>query len=355
MRAVDLFSGPGGLAIGLRAAGIEPYLCVEKNRDAIETYARHHSECSHFNEDIQSVDFSPYKGKVDIVFGGPPCQPFSLGGLRKCWEDNRDMVPQFLRCIDEIKPYCFLMENVIGLVQKKAKPYFTSLIEEFMMLGYEVNWAILNSSEYGVPQNRKRVIVLGCIDKLLLFPKPTHGQNEGLLPIPKSKDFLPYSDSESRPKSPVKYASYPDLRPSPYGGHVYNGGGRPIDPNAPSHTIYASAGGYKTHWIDTLGVAPEYHQHLINGGKPREGEVPGALRLSIKESAIIQTFPDNLEFAGSKSSQYTQVGDAVPPVLAEALGKAICSQFHGSTNENDFLQPDINKLLLQSTLKVLAA
>ncbi len=128
MKAIDLFSGPGGLAMGLRAAGIDPVLCVEKNRDAIETYSRHHANCLHYNKDIQSVDFTSYEGKVDIVFGGPPCQPFSLGGLRRCWDDARDMVPQFLRCIEEVRPYCFLMENVIGLTQKKAKPYFASLI-----------------------------------------------------------------------------------------------------------------------------------------------------------------------------------------------------------------------------------
>lgn len=355
MKAIDLFSGPGGLAMGLRASGIDPILCVEKSRDAIETYSRHHADCSHYNKDIQSVDFSSHKGKVDIVFGGPPCQPFSLGGLRKCWDDSRDMVPQFLRCIEEVRPYCFLMENVIGLTQKKAKPYFESLIESFSALGYEVNWSILNSSEYGVPQNRKRVIVIGCRERLLLFPRPTHGKTTGLAPLPRSKDILPYSDNEARPKSPVKYALYPDLRPSPYGGHVYNGGGRPIDPEAPCHTIYASAGGYKTHWIDTLSVAPEYHEHLMNGGKSREGEVPGALRLSIRESALIQTFPIDLEFAGSKSSQYTQVGDAVPPVLAEALGKAIVMQTEDYSDDGKLLNPCKEVLYLQNKLNIIAA
>jgi DNA (cytosine-5)-methyltransferase 1 len=247
------------------------------------------------------------------------------------------------------------MENVLGLTQRKAKPYFQSLLSSLASLGYHINWSVLTASDYGVPQNRKRVIIIGSLERLLLFPKPTHGTGDGLKPLVVSRDILPRSENEERPNSPVKYAQYPDLRPNPYGGHVYNGGGRPIDPNAPCHTVYASAGGYKTHWIDTLHVAPEYHRHLMEGGKPREGVVPGALRLSVKESARIQTFPETLEFSGSRSSQYTQVGDAVPPLLAEAVGKSMVSQINNKDKMSDLLEPSRDVLYLQHDLGVLAA
>jgi DNA (cytosine-5)-methyltransferase 1 len=129
------------------------------------------------------------------------------------------------------------------------------------------------------------------------------------------------------------------LRPSPYAGQVYNGGGRPVDPEGPCHTILASSGGYKTHWIDTLGVAPEYHAHLKKGGSPREGEVPGARRLSVEECVRIQTFPDDLIFHGKRSSQYTQVGDAVPVILAQVLASSVFFQLTGASNDQHLLLP----------------
>ena len=103
------------------------------------------------------------------------------------------------------------------------------------------------------------------------------------------------------------------------------GGGRPIDLSAPCHTILASAGGNKTHFLDTQSEVPPYHRHLWGGGAPRAGTLPGSRRLSVKESALIQTFPKTMKFAGSRSSQYTQVGNAVPPRLASVLAYALAT------------------------------
>lgn len=265
-----------------------------------------------------------------------PCQPFSIGGLRKGKADERDMIPEFIRCLKEVQPEAFLIENVPGLIYKKSRPYFDSVLSQLSQCGYRLNWAVLNSADYGVPQKRKRLIVMGARSIQLRFPVPSHGPGTDM-PHVSALDVLGKQLIGKSPNCPVKFAKYPDLRPSPYAGHVYNGGGRPIDPNGPCHTILASSGGYKTHWIDTENVAPEYHAHLRSGGAPWEGEVPGARRLSVEECAIIQTFPRELVFAGQRSAQYKQVGDAVPPDLAFVLGRSLYFQLNGKSDTIRYL------------------
>lgn len=335
MKAIDLFCGPGGLSLGMKDSGIIPELCVERSKDAITTYTNHSDGCIHINKDIRDISFSNYKNKIDVIFGGPPCQPFSIGGLRKAQQDERDMIPEFIRCIAEVKPEAFVMENVPGLVTKRARPYFDSALEWLSQLGYKLNWAVLHAGDYGVPQKRKRLFVLGSRNEFLRFPFPTHGSLTNKK-HKKSSAYLNHSSLGAPAVTPVTYAKNPDLRKNPYAGLVYNGGGRPIDLDGLCHTILASSGGSKTHWIDTQNVVVEYHRHLSNGGKPRTGKVPGARRLSVEECAIIQTFPNGFEFYGSKSSQYTQVGDAVPPLLSKALGNAVVSQLNKQASD-DFL------------------
>ncbi len=322
MRGLDLFSGPGGLSLGMKAAGIAPIVAVEKNRDAAETYAAHTPEAEHLCGDIRAFSFTEYKGKIDVVYGGPPCQPFSSGGLRHGKADARNMFPEFFRVLRETQPAAFLAENVPGLATSHRLQYLAGLLVEFETLGYTVTWQVVSAADYGVPQKRRRLIIVGMRDGEFWFPKPTHGP-EGRLPHVASGTVVLKDRPFGEPTDcPVIYAKCPDPRRSPYAGHVYNGGGRPLDLACPCHTILASAGGYKTHWVDTQDIAPEYTAHLLKGGMPREGFVPGARRLTIEESALLQTFPQGMQFAGSRSSQYSQVGDAVPLGLSRALGVA---------------------------------
>lgn len=351
MKAIDLFCAAGGLSLGMKAAGIIPQLCVELNRDAMDSYATHSPECAHINSDIQQVSFSRLRGKIDIVFGGPPCQPFSLGGLRKGQDDARDMIPEFIRCLSDVQPEAFVMENVPGLIMTDARAYFDSVLHRLSELGYVLNWAVLNAADYGVPQKRKRLFILGSKRLLLKFPFPTHGE-QGVVPHRKSSEFIGSEPIGEPPSTPVKFAANPDLRKSPYAGHVYNGGGRPIDPNGPCHTILASSGGHKTHWVDTLGVAPEYHAHLLAGGAPKSGVVPGARRLSVEECAIIQTFPRDMEFKGSRSSRYKQIGDAVPPLLAQAIAEAVFLQMNGDDTSKRYLDVSPSPGIWQQNLLI---
>jgi DNA (cytosine-5)-methyltransferase 1 len=164
------------------------------------------------------------------------------------------------------------------------------------------------------------------------FPTPNHGPKRSKR-WRTAGDVLGLEPTGEPNSSIVTYAKRPDLRPSPYDGLLFNGGGRPINLNAPARTILASAGGNKTPFIDTLGVVPEYHAALwdAESGKPRDGYkdavrvglVPGARRITVAESAALQTFPPDVEFKGRRSSQYTQIGNAVPPDLAAAVGSAL--------------------------------
>jgi DNA (cytosine-5)-methyltransferase 1 len=319
------------------------------NRDAMETYASHDADATHFNVDVREVSFEKYRGAVEILVGGPPCQPFSIGGLRKAQTDKRDMIPEFIRCLKECQPSAFILENVPGLIQKRTRPYFDWTLSQLSACGFRLNWSVLNSADYGVPQKRKRLFVLGSRSMQLRFPAATHGPGTGNRHLSAS-DAIGDDPIGEAPNCPVKFARFPDLRPSPYAGHVYNGGGRPIDPSGPCHTVLASAGGYKTHWFDTLNIAPEYHAHLKAGGKPREGEVPGARRMSVEESALVQTFPQGIRFAGRKSSQYTQVGDAVPPDLAFVVGRSVFFQLNGRASMVHLLTPSFNNLNVQGEL-----
>lgn len=328
MKGIDLFSGAGGLTLGLKKAGVETVCAVEKKKDATETFQRHTPEADIRCGDIRSMDFKEFRGKIELVYGGPPCQPFSTGGLRKGAADNRDMIPEFLRAVLAIQPRVVLMENVPGLAVKSRVGYLKSVLGAFWEMGYRPNCSVMFAAHYGVPQKRRRLFIVAIRDRSFWFPRTSHGPYADKSVIP-SSTILSHEPIGEPPDCPVVYAKYPDLRKSPYAGHIYNGGGRPIDLTQPCYTILASAGGYKTHWIDTEGIVPKYHAHLVAGGNPWEGEVPGARRITVEESALIQTFPEDLVFAGSRSSQYTQIGDAVPPVLAEALGRTMVRQANG--------------------------
>lgn len=321
---IDLFSGAGGLSLGLEASGLRCVAGVEMNRDACDTFHSRHAGARLYNSPIQQVNFREYGG-VSLIVGGPPCQPFSAGGKGRASSDMRDMIPQFVRAVHEARPKVFLMENVPGLAGPTHREYLEAALDDLSKLGYSVAFEVVNAAEYGIPQKRRRLIVVGIrgSKSKFAFPMPTHGPR-GEQPFVTSGTVLarvPGRDAANASK--VTYAKRPDLRPSPYDGHLFNGGGRAINLSEPSHTILASAGGNKTHFLDLQEEVPKYHKHLMAGGCPRIGSLRGGRRLSIEESAALQTFPKGMRFYGSRSSQYAQVGNAVPPALAKVLGFAL--------------------------------
>jgi len=332
---LDLFAGAGGLSIGLARAGFQPVGAVEVMEDAAETYeARHDFDVDRRRlEDIPATELRAMRASVRVVVGGPPCQPWSTGGLRRGDDDRRDGFPAMFRALELIRPEAFMIENVAGLGVGKTRAYFLdflSVLED--VLGYEVKTKTLDAADYGVPQRRQRTFIVGMRDSVFEFPQPTHGPRRSNR-WRRAGDVLTVEPVGEPNLSIVTYAKSPDLRPSPYDGLLFNGGGRPINLGVPARTILASAGGNKTPFIDTLGVVPEYHATLWDAerGRAREnykdavriGLVPGARRITVAESAALQTFPAGMTFEGKRSSQYTQIGNAVPPDLAAAVGRAL--------------------------------
>lgn len=327
MDAIDIFSGAGGFTLGLKEVGVNTVTFVEAVQDRIDTFLGHTPGASLLSTDARQADFSSCRDRVVLVYGGPPCQPFSMAGKRLCGHDRRDMVPEFVRCVREIKPKAFLMENVEGLT--KAGGYFDKVLADLAALGYGLSWRILDAADFGVPQHRRRLFVAGIANGMLRFPEPTHGPGR---PHPHLtvNSVLPVNVPVGNPcRAKVTYSKTPVLRPSPYDGFLVNGQGRPIDPSRPARTIVATAGGNKTPFFDIDGVLLDYHAALKAGGPVRQGAVPGCRRLSVEESAALQGFDASVVFHGSMCSRYAQVGDAVPPPLARALGSAILEAMMG--------------------------
>ena len=327
--ALDLFAGAGGLSLGLQRAGFQTVCAVESDPDAARTYASHCAGTEVREGRVEGQDFGEFRGRVSLVCGGPPCQPFSSGGLRRGESDDRNGLPSFVRAVESVEPEAVLVENVPGLAVGKRKEALEELVSDLKSLGYRAEWEVLNAADYGVPQSRRRLFIVGLRAGSFLWPEPTHGEGT---PQERIAAGQVLSDEPVGPpnRSLVTYAKNPDLRPSPYHGLLFNGGGRPIDLERPAPTILASAGGNKTPFLDTLGVVPTYHAHLKGGGEPDIGEVPGARRLTVREAARLQSFPDEVEFHGRPSSQYRQIGNAVPPLLARALGESLRSALMGN-------------------------
>ena len=326
---LELFSGAGGSSLGYARAGLNIQFSIEKDFAAAQTYAQNHPNTQVWQEPIENVDFSEFKG-VDILLGSPPCQPFSVAGKQLADVDNRDMIPEFTRAIRTLRPRAFIMENVAGLSTARYGVYWAQVQREWQTLGYHLHLAILDAADFGVPQRRARLFAVGFKDpRAFEFPQPIHGSRAGLLPFIKSGSVLNTLTDESLEGAIVTYAKNPVLRPSPWAGMLVNGGGRPIELDAPSPTIPASAGGNRTHIVDFGGVLLEYHRHLYAGGAVREGLVEGVRRLTLTESALLQGFSLEYQFLGAKTSQYRQIGNAVPPPLAEAMGNAVRRALEG--------------------------
>mgnify|MGYP000851926814 CR=1 FL=1 len=322
LKEIELFAGAGGLALGLEIAGFKNIACIEIDKNASETLRLNRPNWNIINKDISEVSsqnleklFNIKKGELDLLSGGAPCQPFSYAGKKLGLEDTRGtLFYHYATFLKKLQPKMFIFENVKGLLTNNNGKSFETIKSIFEEENYNIQYKVLNANDYNVPQNRYRLIVIGIrkdLDISFTFPKEYEYK-------PVLKDVLedcPKSEGSTYSEKKLKYFKY-----IPEGGNWTNlpkelideyvpknlrGGSRGclrrLDRNAPSLTILTSPQQKLTERCHYAELRP----------------------LTIRESARIQSFPDNYKFVGSVSSQYKQIGNAVPVKLAEAVGKEL--------------------------------
>ncbi len=304
MRVVSLFSGAGGLDLGFKMAGHEIVWANDLYEDAVETYRKNLGDHIVL-ADIHSINASDIPD-CDIVIGGFPCQGFSVANTKRHVGDERnELYKQLIRIIRSKHPKCFLAENVKGLTTLGNGAVFKMILADFEEIGYKVKYKIMNAADYGVPQTRLRVIIVGVrndIDFEYSFPEPTNDRDgaNGLVRWVSVSDALASLPDPDRPNSVPNhtYSKY-KLNINGYLGH------RLLDPEKPAPTVTARGD-------SRGGVVILPHPN-------------GKRRMSCRELASVQSFPVDFEFYGNNSSIYRQIGNAVPPLL----GYAVAKEFNG--------------------------
>ncbi|MFN6034807.1 MAG: DNA cytosine methyltransferase [Dolichospermum sp.] len=371
--SISLFTGAYGLDLGLEQAGFHTVTVVEKDCDATKTITlnRPFLQESAIPREIQNVSSQELlqeggrvfnlgralqPGEVDLVTGGPPCQPFSTAGKRGSVMDPRgSLFMDFIRIVKEVQPRFFLMENVKGLlsaplrhrpINQRGKDYpplepdempgsaLKVVLSEMKNIGYNVVYNLLEAADYGVPQNRERVIFIGSRDgETPTFPIPKYCQDGKILPkwrtlkdaltalVDTEVEFMSYAESRLKYlrllEAGQNWKHLPEeLKQEAMGGAYNSGGGkvgfyRRLSWDKPSPTITTSP-----------------HQKATDMCHPVE------LRsLTVRESARIQTFHDDWIFYGSVSSKYKQIGNAVPVLLAKEIGSYLFNLIHGNKSK----------------------
>lgn len=303
MKIVSLFSGAGGLDLGLIRAGNEVVWANDIDGNAVETYRRNIGEaivCA----DIKDIKMTEIPDGADVVVGGFPCQGFSQANLLREVADDRNALYKFFRkVVSAKKPKFFIAENVKGILSLGGGAVIKKILDDFSHAGYVLDVHLVNMADYGVPQHRQRVIIVGQRkdigrDMLFRFPAPVRGEKNGLPPWRTIRDELERFPDPDMPNQVVNhvYSAY-KLVYRNFTGH------RPTDPDRPCPTILARGNG--------------------GGGVCAIPHYNGKRRLTIRESAAIQTFPDDFEFVGAMNSCYRQIGNAVPVLFAEFLGREL--------------------------------
>lgn len=383
MRSIELFSGAGGLAKGLELAGLQHAALVEYDKHACRTLAENfgpqHVRCC----DIRRFQFEEFED-VDVVCGGPPCQPFSLGGKHRAYNDERDMFPSAIRAIEVLRPKVFIFENVKGLLRSSFASYFEYItlrlaypgctcpagcdwqdhLETLRSIGqplyidtkYNVQFKLLNAADFGIPQVRERVFIVGVrsdLDLVWSFPQPTHSEDRLLweqhitgeywkrndLPEDQSAEHYQQRESVDRLKTrfgmfePEKKAwrtvreALQDL-PDPLSSHGIR-----------DHVFKPGARSYAGHTgssNDLPAKTLKAGAHGVPGGENMLRHRDGSVRyFTVHEAKLLQTFPSDYIFHGSWGEAMRQIGNAVPVKLANILGDQVARMIFASTPQLD--------------------
>lgn len=348
MTGVDLFAGAGGMCLGLERAGINIVLANEIDDNSSETHKANFPGCRMLVEDIGDVDFrkevrlAGHDG-VDVVAGGPPCQGFSTVGKKDRRDPRNSLFRQYLRCVEELSPKYIIFENVSGFRRLYGGEAYDRTVEGLEALGFDHVSAVLDASLYGTPQCRERTIILGWRRGLgpLELPKPTHGESlkppvtlwEAISDLPSlgpGKSGLDYECPPQNEYQILMRSGDPGLRDhtcSNYGdrmslvmSHVPPGGSIMDVPEQ-----LRPKGYFKNTYARLLPDRPA-PTITRNFGTPSSSRCIHPFQdraLSTREGARLQGFPDSFIFKGGKVSKNLQIGNAVPPMLAEAIGRCI--------------------------------
>lgn len=326
--SIELFAGAGGMALGMEQAGIHHLLLNELEKNACQTLRYNRPKWNVLEKTIQGVDFTSYKGSVDVVTGGFPCQAFSSAGKKLGFEDTRGtLFFDFARCIREVRPKIFIGENVKGLLKHDKGKTLEIIKESIKEIGYTlINPKVLKAMYYKVPQKRERLVLIGIRNDLahhlpkFYFPEKydkvltvADAFKKGILydsDVPESEGVT-YPKRKHEIMEQVPEGGYwrdlsDELQREYMGGSYFLGGGktglaRRLAMNSPSLTLVCSPAMKQTERCHPTETRP----------------------LTIRESARIQTFPDDWIFQGAKGQQYKQIGNAVPVNLAYALGLSV--------------------------------
>lgn len=339
--AISLFTGAGGLDVGFERAGFEIVFANELDADAANTWKsnRPGSNVMHQGDLLDYLEsLKSYKG-TDIVFGGPPCQGFSVAGKMNPDDPRSKLIWSFMDAVETVQPKIFVIENVRALAKlSRWKDTRDGIVERAEKMGYDCSFEVFSASDFGVPQNRERVVFfgikkeLGQADDLVAEMASFKSAPETLRAVLLSAGRYGTEDNPQTCTSHVSLAINPVLRKSPYAGMLVNGAGRPMDLDGAAHTLPASMGGNKTPIIDEAALESNvpnwfagYHKRLIAGETSPEREtVPDSVRrLTVKEAALLQTFPPDYIFSGKKTAQYKQIGNAVACNFAFAVAQVV--------------------------------
>lgn len=346
---IDLFCGAGGLTLGLQDAGFDVRAAVDNDPAAVRTYNRnlgtHAVEGA--IEEISADDLMSRaglaQGECTLVAGGPPCQGFSIQ-RRGDREDPRNyLVREYIKKVEEIRPVFFLMENVGGLMSKHGLPFLKGLEETARRLDYGITVRLLNAADYGVPQNRKRAFLVGWKKSAIgefALPEPTVERPRtvheaiGDLPSPPA-DGSPHPDVANHfREARLSALNIERIK------HVPMGGGRDDLPphlhlDCHKNTSHRHKDVYgRLHWEKPAGTITARFDSFTRG---RFGHPVDHRSITIREGARLQTFPDWFVFEGNREEQARQVGNAVPPLMAQILGQGILEAIIGSAKAADTL------------------
>ena len=333
---IDLFCGAGGLSYGFEKAGFNILLGIDNDAKALETFELNHNGAKSICGDITTITYkdhiAPLLGdkKIDVIIGGPPCQGFSLSGPRNFDDPRNKLYLSYIRLVEEIQPRAFVIENVPGLVALFNGEVKDNIIKKFAEMGYDVKYKILCAADYGVPQNRKRVVFVG-VKGTNNYVYPTVQKDQvtcemALNDLPPLVDVLGEDTQEYYTVPQNEYQKLMRENSINVHNHVAASHSKKVQhiislvPDGGNYkdlpSEFRESRNFHVAWTrfnsnkpaPTIDTGHRHHFHY------KYNRVP-----TVRECARLQSFPDDFIFLGNKTQQFRQVGNAVPPIMAQKI------------------------------------